>query len=101
MTYLITTTVQQNCNTHFLSLQTMAKIAKPAKKPFYIFNGFEVGLKPKVIINMKQVSGKNYFLTKWWKTEAPTYLEAEVAKHKCPILVCEFYQKHIIIDDII
>jgi len=76
----------------------MGKVAKPVNKPYYVFNGFNAGLKPQKIINMKQSpGGKNYFLVKWRKIESPTYVEAEVAKKMCPLLVCEFYQKHFVI----
>ncbi|CAI6353708.1 unnamed protein product [Macrosiphum euphorbiae] len=74
----------------------MAKIATPTTKPFYVFNGFEAGLKPKVIINMKNYNGQNYFLIKWWKTKDPTFVKSEVANARCPLLVCKFYQKHTI-----
>jgi len=73
----------------------MGKVAKPVNKAYYVFNGFQAGLKPKEIIQLKRYGGKNYFLVKWGKTEDPTYVEAEVAKKKCPLLVCLFFQNHI------
>jgi len=76
----------------------MGKVAIPVEKSYRIFNGFDSGLEPQKIINMKQLpGGNNYFLVKWKKRKIPTYIMAEVAKKKCPILVCEFYQKHIIL----
>lgn len=72
----------------------MSKIAKPVNKPYYVFNGFHAGLKPKEIIQLKRYNGRDYFLVKWGRTEDPTYLEAEVAKKKCPLLVCLFFQNH-------
>jgi len=75
----------------------MGKIAKPVKKSYFIFNGFDFGLKPQKIINMKQSpDGNIYFLVKWKKTKIPSYLITEVAKKMCPLLVCEFYQRHVI-----
>jgi len=76
----------------------MAKIAIPVTKPYYVFNGFDAGLKPKEIINMKRYGAKNYFLVKWGKTEDPTYVKAEVANKRCPLLVCVFYEKHTIVN---
>jgi len=75
----------------------MGKKAIPVRKPYYVFNGFECGLKPKTIINMKQLpGGKLYYLVKWENIYSPTYIKGEVAKQKCALLVCEFYQKHTI-----
>jgi len=77
----------------------MDKIVMPVTKPYYVFNGFHAGLLPKKIINMKQYGGKNYFLVKWRLSEEPTYLEAEIAIEKCPLLVCLFFEEHLIFED--
>lgn len=75
----------------------MGKSAKPVKKNYTAFEGFDSRLTPQQIIDMKQSTvGRTYFLVKWKNKKNPTYLTAEVAKKRFPTLVCEFYQKHIV-----
>ncbi|MGI4816713.1 MAG: hypothetical protein ACRYE7_01885 [Janthinobacterium lividum] len=72
----------------------------PVDTPYAFLNGYIMGLNSKEILNMKRgPDGKIYYLAEWKKTLRPTYIEAEVAKSKCPTLVCEFYEKHTVFND--
>lgn len=74
----------------------MGRVARRVKKAYYVFNGFDCGLKPQRIMHLKKLpNGQMYFLMKWGKTDRPTYIKREDANIKCPSLVIKFYEKYV------
>ena len=57
-------------------------------------NGFDKGLEPQEILGATEINRKLHYLIKWKNQKNNEYVSSKQARHKCPELVIEFFEKN-------
>lgn len=58
-------------------------------------NGFDCGFSPKEIVGATQSNNQLMFLMKWNNSDRSELVSAKIANEKCPLVVIDFYEKHL------
>lgn len=69
---------------------------EPAQKKAKESSGFERGLIPEKILGATDSAGPLKFLVKWKEIDKPDLVSHDEVKTKCPLLLIDFYQQHLV-----